>query len=143
MIFISHSSKDKAAALDVQRRLLGYGYDKSQLFLDSDAEMRSDHLDIYEKYSAAVQAPFFQPWRLGPFPPDRIEQVIRQPANRAKLHITDGLVERLKRDTPTTEALPLLAFTLEKNQRQVRPAVGEHRSCARGYVWLLERSQGM
>src|SRR5215469_1985958 len=38
MIFISHSSKDKAAALDVQRRLLGYGYDPSQLFLDSDAE---------------------------------------------------------------------------------------------------------
>ena len=76
--------------------------------------MRSDHLDIYEKYSAALQAPFFQPWRLGPFPPDRIEQVIRQPANRAKLHVTDGLVERLKRDTPTAEALPLLAFTLEK-----------------------------
>jgi hypothetical protein len=38
MIFISHSSKDKAAALDLQRRLLGYGYDASQLFLDSDAE---------------------------------------------------------------------------------------------------------
>jgi len=38
MIFISHSSKDKAAALDVQQRLLTYGYDASQLFLDSDAE---------------------------------------------------------------------------------------------------------
>ena len=80
--------------------------------------MRSDHLDIYEKYCAALQAPFFQPWRLGPFPPDRIEQVVRQPANRAKLHVTDGLVERLKRDTPTAEALPLLAFTLEKLYRR-------------------------
>ena len=38
MIFISHSLKDKAAALDIQQRLLGYGYDASQLFLDSDAE---------------------------------------------------------------------------------------------------------
>jgi hypothetical protein len=38
MIFISHSSKDKAAALDIQQRLLGYGYDTSQLFLDCDAE---------------------------------------------------------------------------------------------------------
>ena len=38
MIFISHSSKDKAAALDIQQRLFGYGYDTSQLFLDSDAE---------------------------------------------------------------------------------------------------------
>ena len=80
--------------------------------------MRSDHLDIYEKYSAALQAPFFQPWRLGPFPPDRIEQVIRQPADRAKLHVSDELVERLKRDTPTAEALPLLAFTLEKLYRR-------------------------
>jgi hypothetical protein len=33
MIFISHSAKDKAAALDIQQRLLGYGYDPSQLFL--------------------------------------------------------------------------------------------------------------
>jgi conflict system STAND superfamily ATPase/TIR domain-containing protein len=38
VIFISHSSKDKAAALDLQHRLLGCGYDTSQLFLDSDAE---------------------------------------------------------------------------------------------------------
>jgi hypothetical protein len=38
MIFISHSSKDKDAALDVQQRLLAYGYEASQLFLDSDAE---------------------------------------------------------------------------------------------------------
>ena len=38
MIFISHSSQDKGAALIVQQRLLGYGYDASQLFLDSDAE---------------------------------------------------------------------------------------------------------
>jgi hypothetical protein len=79
--------------------------------------MRSDHLDIYEKSSAALPAPFFQPWRLGPFPPERIEEVIRKPANRAHVEITDELVERLKRDTPTVEALPLLAFTLEKLYR--------------------------
>jgi Novel STAND NTPase 1/TIR domain len=79
--------------------------------------MRSDHLDIYEKSSAALQAPFFQPWRLGPFPPERIEEVIRKPAGRAHVEITDELVERLQRDTPTVEALPLLAFTLEKLYR--------------------------
>jgi hypothetical protein len=38
MLFISHSAKDKAEALDVQRRLLERGYDVAQLFLDSDAE---------------------------------------------------------------------------------------------------------
>ena len=79
--------------------------------------MRSDHLDIYEKSSAALQAPFFHPWRLGPFPPERIEEVIRKPASRAHVEITGELVERLQRDTPTVEALPLLAFTLEKLYR--------------------------
>jgi TIR domain/WD domain, G-beta repeat len=79
--------------------------------------MRSDHLDIYEKSSAALQAPFFHPWRLGPFPPERIEEVIRKPASRAHVEITDELVERLQHDTPTVEALPLLAFTLEKLYR--------------------------
>lgn len=38
MLFISHSAKDKAEALDIQRRLLERGYDAAQLFLDSDAE---------------------------------------------------------------------------------------------------------
>ena len=79
--------------------------------------MRSDHLDIYERSSDAIQAPFFQAWRLGPFPPERIEEVIRKPCNRAHVEITHELVERLKRDTPTIEALPLLAFTLEKLYR--------------------------
>jgi WD40 repeat protein len=79
--------------------------------------MRSDHLDLYEQCSDALRAPFFHPWRLGPFPPERIEEVIRKPARRAGVEITDELVERLKRDTPTAEALPLLAFTLEKLYR--------------------------
>jgi hypothetical protein len=43
--------------------------------------------------------------------------VIRKPASRAHVEITDELVERLQRDTPTIEALPLLAFTLEKLYR--------------------------
>ena len=80
--------------------------------------MRSDHLDIYEKSSAALQAPFFHPWRLGPFPPERIEEVIRKPASRAHVEISSELVERLQRDTPSVEALPLLAFTLEKLYRR-------------------------
>jgi WD40 repeat protein len=79
--------------------------------------MRSDHLDIYERSLDVLPSPFFYPWRLGPFPWDRIEEVIRKPTNRANVEITNELVERLKRDTPTAEALPLLAFTLEKLYR--------------------------
>jgi general stress protein YciG len=79
--------------------------------------MRSDHLDIYEQSSYALRAPYFKPWRLGPFPPERIEEVIREPVKRSDVEITDELLERLKRDTPTAEALPLLAFTLERLYR--------------------------
>jgi energy-coupling factor transporter ATP-binding protein EcfA2 len=79
--------------------------------------LRSDHLDLYEQSPNALRAPFFHPWRLGPFPPERIEEVIRKPAKRAGVEVTDELVERLKGDTPTAEALPLLAFTLEKLYR--------------------------
>jgi WD40 repeat protein len=76
--------------------------------------MRSDHLDAYERNTNALASPFFVSWRLGPFPPERIGDVIQKPAKRAKVQISEELVEKLKSDTPTTEALPLLAFTLEK-----------------------------
>lgn len=80
--------------------------------------MRSDYLDIYERSSDPLTPPFFQPWRLAPFPSERIEEVIRKPASRAHVGITDELVARLKHDTPSAEALPLLAFTLEKLYRR-------------------------
>jgi hypothetical protein len=67
--------------------------------------MRSDHWDVYEQSRSALRAPYFRLWRLGPFPPERIEEVIRKPMQRAKAKITDEMVERLNRDTPTAEAL--------------------------------------
>ena len=38
MLFLSHSTKDKAAAGEMQQRLLSRGYDPAQLFLDSDEQ---------------------------------------------------------------------------------------------------------
>ena len=38
MLFLSHSTKDKAAAVETQQRLLSRGYDPAQLFLDSDEQ---------------------------------------------------------------------------------------------------------
>jgi len=38
MLFFSHSTKDKPAALDIQQRLLSRGYDTAQLFLNSDKQ---------------------------------------------------------------------------------------------------------
>lgn len=76
--------------------------------------MRSDHLDLYERTQHALAPPFFQSWRLGPFPRERIRDVIVKPAQRAHVVIDDDLLARLEEKTPTAEALPLLAFTLEK-----------------------------
>ena len=38
MHFISHSTLDKTAALDLRDRLLARGYDPQQIFLDSDED---------------------------------------------------------------------------------------------------------
>ncbi len=79
--------------------------------------MRSDYLEVYERHPHALIEPFFHSWRLGPFPRERIADVVKQPAARSHVEISDELLERLKHDTPTAEALPLLAFTLEKLYR--------------------------
>lgn len=80
--------------------------------------MRSDHLDVYEQSPHALNTPYFHAWRLGPFPRARLEDIIRKPASRAGVKVTDELVAKLKHDAPNAEALPLLAFTLEKLYRK-------------------------
>jgi WD40 repeat protein len=79
--------------------------------------MRSDYLDVYERQPHALKAPTFKEWRLEPFPREQIANVIVKPAARAHVEVTPELLEQLKQDTPTTDALPLLAFTLEKLYR--------------------------
>jgi hypothetical protein len=79
--------------------------------------MRSDYLDVYERHPHALKAPTFYPWRLEPFPREQIANVIVKPAARAHVEVTPELLEQLKQETPTTDALPLLAFTLEKLYR--------------------------
>lgn len=80
--------------------------------------LRSDYLDVYERHPHALKTPIFHPWRLGPLPAEQLENVIEKPACRAHVTVAPELVERLKQDTPTTDALPLLAFTLEKLYRK-------------------------
>jgi len=80
--------------------------------------MRSDYLDLYEHHDAALTAPLFQPWRLAPLPRARIGDVIVKPAARVHVQIANDLVETLKQDTPSGDALPLLAFTLRELYRR-------------------------
>lgn len=80
--------------------------------------MRSDYLDVYERHPLTLQSPYLRTYRLPPFPWERVTDVIVQPAARVGATFTNELLERLKRDAPTSDALPLLAFTLEKLFRQ-------------------------
>lgn len=95
--------------------------------------MRSDYLDVYEQHAHALLSPYFHTYRLPPFPWERVADVIVKPAERAGVKFTDELVERLKRDAPTGDALPLLAFTLEKLFRQ---CAGDKRVTLREYEQL-------
>ena len=74
--------------------------------------MRSDYLDIYERHPSALRAPLFFPWRLEPFPRERLADVIVNPTRRTHIKIDGDLLDVLKQDTPSSDALPLLAFTL-------------------------------
>jgi WD40 repeat protein len=80
--------------------------------------MRSDYLDVYERHPYALRAPNFRPWRLEPFLRDQLERIIVEPSARAHVEVTLELLGQLKDDTPTVDALPLLAFTLEKLYRK-------------------------
>ncbi|MCU1246267.1 MAG: hypothetical protein JWN02_2177, partial [Acidobacteria bacterium] len=66
--------------------------------------LRSDQLDSYERQAYALAAPFLQPWRLGAFPRERLRDVIFKPAERAEVSITEELLDRLEKETPTAEA---------------------------------------
>jgi|GEM_PF-1099764 len=82
------------------------------------ATLRSDYLDVYERNPHALQPPYLLTDRLPPFPWERVTDVIVQPAARVGVTFTNDLLERLKLDAPTSDALPLLAFTLEKLFRE-------------------------
>jgi len=82
------------------------------------ATLRSDYLDVYERHPHALQPPHLLTDRLPPFPWERVTDVIVQPAARVGVNFTNELLERLKLDAPTSDALPLLAFTLEKLFRE-------------------------
>ncbi len=79
--------------------------------------IRSDYLDAYQRHPHALGAPLFRDYLLGPFPRERIPDVIVKPTQRAQVKVTSELLEKIEKDTPNSEALPLLAYTLEKLYR--------------------------
>lgn len=90
--------------------------------------MRSDYLDVFERHPQAIKAPSFKEKLLKPFDRAQLPKIIVEPAKRARVEINSELVEQLKLDTPSVDALPILAFTLEKLYRKHR--IGEELTLA-------------
>ena len=98
-----------------QRTMLG-------LLLDASAEigsrivvlatMRSDYLNAFQQFEGAANR--YEEVTLDPMPRSCFAAVIEGPADRFGLELEAGLSERMAEDTAYSDALPLLAFTLEK-----------------------------
>lgn len=77
------------------------------------ATSRSDALDeLLATPEIAAIGPMTYPLR--PMPLDRVRRIIIGPAAVASINLEEGLVERILRDVPSSDVLPLLAFTLRE-----------------------------
>ena len=77
------------------------------------ATLRSDFLGTFQCHPKLLGLPVDQ-FLVGPMEVEGYTQVIEGPADVAGLTLEPGLSERLVADTQTGDALPLLAFTLQK-----------------------------
>jgi formylglycine-generating enzyme required for sulfatase activity len=78
------------------------------------ATLRSDFLGSLQLHPSRLNSLVGDPILLGPMDVDGFRQVIEGPAQRVGLRLETGLSDRLVRDTPSGDALPLLAFTLRE-----------------------------
>lgn len=82
------------------------------------ATIRSDRLAGWQQH-ASIKATAkhgalpFEMLPLGPMPMARIGEIVRGPAAYEGLRIDDDLVDAIRADTATPDALPLLAYTLQ------------------------------
>ncbi|WP_214361713.1 toll/interleukin-1 receptor domain-containing protein [Denitromonas iodatirespirans] len=77
------------------------------------ATLRSDYLAALQTHSAWGQVPFRE-MSLGPMTLRHFAEIIAKPAEVAGIELEPGLVETLVQDTGTADALPLLAFALNR-----------------------------
>jgi hypothetical protein len=82
------------------------------------ATIRSDRLGAWQQH-ASIKATAdhgelpFEMVPLGPIPMTRIGEIVRGPATYEGLRVDDDLVDAIRADTVTPDALPLLAYTLQ------------------------------
>ncbi len=73
--------------------------------------LRSDRLLEFQEWVEEVP---FKDYPLAQFQDAGFAQVIRGPAQLAEIELEEGLIELVLRDTPTADALPLLAYALHE-----------------------------
>ena len=83
------------------------------------ATMRSDFLNEFQLFEGAPKR--HELVALNPMDRSHFSTVIEGPADRFGLDIDAGLSERMVQDTADNDALPLLAFTLEKLYERCKP----------------------
>lgn len=76
------------------------------------ATIRSDYLG-HLQLAEGLGVPF-DPFLLEPMPLERIAALVRGPARLAGLTVEDGFVAALREDAKTSDALPLIAYTLQR-----------------------------
>lgn len=112
-LLASDAGSDAAAVLDLLREALT----RSAQDLMVVATIRSDRWGAWLQHGSVkanagrAELPF-EAFPLGPMPMERLGTIVRRPAEREGLVIDDDLVDALKADTRTPDALPLLAYTL-------------------------------
>lgn len=85
--------------------------------------IRSDRYDRFQQVTHLASIPR-QPFDLSPLSPSSFKEVIEKPAKLVELEVEPGLTERLLEDMEQDDALPLLAFTLERLYLRREPGQG-------------------
>ena len=83
------------------------------------ATMRSDFLNNFQQFEGVTGR--YEELTLDPIPRSTFATLIQGPADRFGLDLDAGLAERMSSETAYNDALPLLAFTLEKLYTACQP----------------------
>jgi hypothetical protein len=99
--------------------LLSDAFSEADHELMAIATIRSDALGLLQQHPAVRGIEgrpelTFETLPLGPMPFDRVSEIIRGPARYIRLQIDDELVDAVRADVKTPDALPLLAYALQQ-----------------------------
>jgi hypothetical protein len=73
--------------------------------------MRADNIEAAQKTALADALDFYA---VKPMPLERLREIVRGPARRCDIAVEDELIEAIRADAATEDALPLVAFVLRE-----------------------------